>query len=315
MQICFTISNEFSGLRLDQALAVHLPVLSRSGCAALVQAGQILVDGKAVKKPSLKVRTGQSVTGTIPEETPVAAKPLNMELPILFEDEYILIIDKPPGLVVHPGPGHSQDTLVNGLLAHDPLFGDAHWDSERPGIVHRLDQETSGLLLIAKTPHSLAFLQREFKERRVEKHYLALVIGQSIPDSGEIEKPIGRHPRKRKLMAVVPETGKYARTGFVVRRRFKGAALLEVRLHTGRTHQIRVHFYDQGMPLLGDQVYQTRQHRKAKSLAPRQMLHSWRLSFRHPHSGRRLDFEAPMPHDFLFVMDQLEPLFMIEGKR
>lgn len=228
-----------------------------------------------------------------------------MALSILYEDAHILVIDKPAGMVVHPGPGHADSTLVNGLLAHAPVFREPGWDPERPGIVHRLDRDTSGLILIAKTLESHVFLQREFKQRRVEKTYLALVQGEDIPDAGEIEKPIGRHPKKRKLMAVAPESGKYAKTGFKVRQRFPGAALLAVRLYTGRTHQIRVHFYDHGMPLLGDQVYQMRRNRKGAGIAPRQMLHSWRLGFRHPYSGKRVCFEAPVPEDFTAIMNTL----------
>ncbi len=270
----------------------------------MVQDGLILVDG-VQRRPAYKVKKGQTVEGRLPDTQPEIIAPQPMALPVLYEDPHILVINKPAGMVVHPGPGHTAGTLVNGLLAHDPVFGLSGWDSERPGIVHRLDRDTSGLILIAKSLKSLAFLQKEFKQRRVEKQYLALAQGEAIPEAGQIEKPIGRHPKKRKLMTVLQESGKYARTDFKVRQRFPGAALVEARLYTGRTHQIRVHFYDQGMPLLGDMVYQLRRKRRQAGLAPRQMLHSWRLSFRHPYSGIRVCFEAPMPEDFAAVMEKL----------
>ena len=304
MDLCFTIPPNLSGQRIDQVISGRLDSCSRSRAAALVQAGCILVDGRQ-PRPGYKVRPGQAITGTLPEARQDMILPQPMALSVLYEDAHILGINKPAGMVVHPAPGHRTHTLVNGLLAHDPVFSQPGWDPERPGIVHRLDRDTSGVILIAKSLQSLAFLQKEFKQRRVEKQYLALAQGEAIPEKGEIEKPIGRHPKKRKLMAVVPESGKYARTGFRVLQRFPGAALLAVRLYTGRTHQIRVHFYDQGMPLLGDPVYQLRRNRKRVSLAPRQLLHSWRLAFRHPYSGRRIAFEAPMPETFTAVMEKI----------
>jgi len=304
MDLCFTIPAELSGHRIDQVISAQFDDCSRSRAAALIQDGSILVDGRT-RRPAYKVKKGQTIKGVLPESRPKKIAPQPMALSVLYEDAHILVIDKPAGMVVHPGPGHAADTLVNGLLAHDPVFGLPGWDPERPGIVHRLDRDTSGLILIAKHQQSLAFLQKEFKQRRVKKQYLALVQGWNIPETGEIEKPIGRHPRKRKLMAVVPESGKYARTGFWVVQRFPEAALLGVRLYTGRTHQIRVHLYDQGMPLLGDLVYQLRRRRKGNGPAPRQMLHSWRLAFRHPYSGKRLCLEAPMPEDFTAVMTAL----------
>lgn len=304
MTLPFTISSELAGQRLDQVLSALMPDCPRSRAASAVQEGYIRVDGRS-RRPGYRVRRGQVISGDLPDDAPEKAVPQSMDLAIVHEDDQMMVIDKPAGMVVHPAPGHTNGTLVNGLLAHDPVFRTGEWDPERPGIVHRLDRDTSGLILIAKSPESLSFLQKEFKQRRVEKTYLALVQGENLPDSGEIEKPIGRHPKNRKLMAVVPETGKYARTGFRVKERYPGAALMAVRLYTGRTHQIRVHFYDQGMPLLGDTVYQPRKQRKAGDLAPRQMLHSWRLSFRHPYSGQRVCFEAPVPRDFTTVMARL----------
>jgi 23S rRNA pseudouridine1911/1915/1917 synthase len=232
-----------------------------------------------------------------------------MNLAILFEDDYLLVIDKPPGLVVHPGPGNLCHTLVNGLLDHFPAFQLGDWDPVRPGIVHRLDKDTSGLIVVAKTLKSLLFLQKEFKQRRVEKRYLALVEGKDIAPEGEIVLPLGRHPIKRKIMAVNHETGKYARTSWRIRERFVDACLVDVRLYTGRTHQIRVHFRAKEMPIIGDKVYQYRRNRRNSRkniLAGRQMLHSWRLRFRHPYSGQEMQFEAKMPVDFIETLAKLD---------
>ncbi len=298
MDLLLKISDSLAGLRLDQLVSQQVPSCSRSRAVALISKGDIRV-GDIAKRPGYRVKPGETITGRIIDDTEASLPgPESMDLSIIHEDDYILVVDKPAGMVVHPAPGHMSATLVNGLLAHDPCFTENHWDPVRPGIVHRLDMGTSGLILVAKTLKSHAFLQKEFKQRRVEKHYLALSQGKDIPDAGIIELPIGRHPKKRKLMAVNEETGKYAKTGFRVQKRFNTGALIEVYLYTGRTHQIRVHFYAKGMPLLGDRVYQLRRHRKGPSIAPRQMLHSWQLSFRHPYSGIRLDFEAPMPEDF-----------------
>ncbi|MDD9301102.1 MAG: RluA family pseudouridine synthase [Desulfobacter sp.] len=298
MNLLFSISTSKVGLRLDQVVALSHETLSRGRASDLICQKMILVNG-ATKRPGYRVKKGDKVSGRILiHEPPTLPAPEKMALSILHEDDYILVVDKPPGQVVHPGPGHLTGTLVNGLLAHDSVFSNPGWDPLRPGIVHRLDMDTSGLILVAKTIKSHEFLQKEFKQRRVIKEYLALVQGKDIPDQGDILLPIGRHPKKRKLMAVVPETGKYARTGFRVKERFKEATLAAIRLYTGRTHQIRVHFYASGMPLLGDRVYQNRRHRKGSMLAPRQMLHSWRLGFRHPFSGRKMAFEASLPEDF-----------------
>ncbi len=298
MDLLLKISDSLAGLRLDQVVSQQISGCSRSRAAALISKGDIQV-GNFVKKPGYRVKPGETITGLITDDTEASLPgPEPMDLSIIHEDDHILVVDKPTGIVVHPSPGHMSATLVNGLLAHDPCFMESHWDPVRPGIVHRLDMDTSGLLLVAKTLKSHAFLQKEFKQRRVDKHYLALSQGENIPETGIIELPIGRHPKKRKFMAVNEDTGKYAKTGFRVQKRFNDGALIDVRLYTGRTHQIRVHFYANGMPLFGDRVYQLRRHRKGSSIAPRQMLHSWQLSFRHPYSGFRLQFEAPMPEDF-----------------
>lgn len=301
MHIKIEIQPDQVGLRLDQAIAAFQPQISRSRVSKLICQGLILVNHE-FKRPGYKVKPKDLITGdvTLPDQSdgqqPLA--PESIPLDILYEDDYILMINKPAGFVVHPGAGNDSGTLVNALMSHHPVFNRQGWDRERPGIVHRLDKDTSGLMVIAKTLKSLEFLQKEFKQRRVKKHYLALARGKNIPDAGVIERPIGRHPHHRKRMAILDENGRYAKTRFSVIKRFSSGCLMDVRLYTGRTHQIRVHFYDQGMPLFGDSIYQDRQFRKKDPLAPRQMLHSRALSFLHPYSGVRLAFEAPMPEDF-----------------
>ncbi len=308
MKISFTIPLSMKGMRLDQVISRSMEICSRSRASTLISQGRIQVDGRT-KRPGYKVKSGDKVQGSISEsEIDPRPAPETMALTILYEDDQILVVDKPPGQVVHPAPGHYTGTLVNGLLAHYPGFSADHWDPLRPGIVHRLDKDTSGLVLVAKTLQSHGFLQKEFKYRRVTKRYLALVQGQDIPDFGQIDLPIGRHPVKRKLMAVNHDIGKYARTAFKVIDRFDQeivGALLDVRLYTGRTHQIRVHFYANEMSILGDRVYQPRRNRKAVPMASRQMLHAWKLKFRHPYSGLVMSFEAPLPPDFIQVMDQM----------
>jgi len=294
-------------LRLDQVFSTAIETCSRSQAAELISGGKVLVSGMK-KRPGYRVKKGDVISGRIPE--PVTAdlpKPEPMDLSILFEDAHLLVIDKPPGLVVHPGPGNLCNTLVNGLIHHVPAFLDGGWDPVRPGIVHRLDKDTSGLIVVAKTLTSLSFLQKEFKQRRVEKRYLALAEGGAIAPRGEILLPLGRHPVRRKIMAVNHETGKDARTSWQVLERFSQACLLDVRLHTGRTHQIRIHFYAMDMPLLGDNVYQYRRNRGKKILTDRQMLHSWKIRFRHPYSGREMAFEAEMPPDFVQTLVRLGP--------
>ncbi|PIE61779.1 MAG: pseudouridine synthase [Desulfobacterales bacterium] len=305
MEILITIAEKLVGLRLDQALSASVEGLSRRRAADLAAAGEVLVNGDK-KRPGYKVKNAEVITGDI-QDVPALPQPEKMALSILYEDDFIVVIDKPPGQVVHPASGNMSGTLVNGLLAHDSVFLDAAWDPLRPGIVHRLDKDTSGVIVVAKTLRSLAFLQNEFKQRRVAKYYLALVQGHHIPESGDIERPIGRHPKYRKMMSVVSNGGKYARTKFKVRQRFDTGALVDVFLFTGRTHQIRVHFYHEGMPLFGETVYQFRRHRKQPTLmAPRQMLHARQISFRHPYSGRLMTFEAPIPKDFMNIIARLD---------
>ena len=306
MNLNITIDTDIENTRLDTIVSNGCKSCSRSCAALLINKGQILVN-QAIKKPGYRVKTGDTITGTIPEiEAQTCIEPEKIDLDILFEDDYLMVINKQAGLVVHPGPGNLTGTLVNALLHHDPEIKKTIQDRFRPGIVHRLDKDTSGLMVVAKTRRSLIFLQKEFKQRRVTKEYLALIHGQMPEEKGEINLPIGRHPVKRKLLTVRPDDGKEAITLWSVQKKFETASLVEILLKTGRTHQIRVHFYAMDHPLIGDSVYQPRRFRKQKSIAPRQMLHSWKMGFRHPYSGKRLDFKVMPPEDFVSVQSLLE---------
>ncbi|WP_300461402.1 RluA family pseudouridine synthase [Desulfobacula sp.] len=306
MKLTIIIDEDLKDTRLDTIISNFSTDCSRNRAVRLVNTGDIRVNHQR-KKPGYRVRTGDTISGQIPDpDIDTAILPEKLDLDMIFEDDHIMVINKNPGMVVHPGPGNFSGTLVNGLLFHVPNIKHVGEDPFRPGIVHRLDKDTSGLMVIAKTRAALHFLQKEFQQRRVEKKYLALVSGNFSDVRGEINLPIGRHPVKRKIMAIRHEQGKSATTCWKVKKTFKTACLVEAVLKTGRTHQIRVHFYALGHPLIGDLIYQPRRYRKKKSVAPRQMLHSWQLGFRHPYSGRKMGFEAELPADFLQVQTLLE---------
>ncbi len=306
MKVNINISEDLRDIRLDILISNFTRTCSRSRAVTLINNSDILVNN-IKKKPGFRVKPGDIITGIIPDTIIDAmVLPEKIHLDIEFEDEYIIIINKKPGMVVHPAPGNLTGTLVNALLFHDPKIKSVGEDKFRSGIVHRLDKDTSGLMVVAKTRKALHFLQKEFKQRRVEKRYLALVSGILSGDKGEINLPIGRHPVKRKIMAINHEEGKLARTCWKVKKYFKTACLVEALLKTGRTHQIRVHFYAIDHPLIGDRIYQYRRYRKKKNIASRQMLHSWQLAFRHPYSGRKIFFKAELPEDFLQTQALLE---------
>jgi 23S rRNA pseudouridine1911/1915/1917 synthase len=292
---------EDSAERLDRHLAQELDGVSRSVVQRLVRTGAVLVNGAPVKA-SYRPEAGDIIRVELPEEADESLLAEPMALRVLYEDEHLLVIDKDAGVVVHPGAGHRSGTLVNALLAYRRDIGAAFRDAERPGIVHRLDRDTTGALVVAARPEVRQALQRQFKAHAVEKRYLALVYGDPMPPRGAIEAPIGRHPVHRKQMAVLTEGGRPARTEYTVRERLSQAALVELLLLTGRTHQIRVHLSAIGYPVVGDKVYGPRRERIA---APRQMLHSWRLGFAHPVTGQRLVVEAPMPKDMDAVLARL----------
>jgi 23S rRNA pseudouridine1911/1915/1917 synthase len=286
------------GTRLDRFLAGRLPGLSRSRLHALIEEGRVRVDG-TVRKPSARVRAGQVVTVELPPAPPAPALvPEPLPLDVLYEDGDLLVVNKPPGLAVHPGPGHPRGTLANALLARVPEL--AALDPERPGIVHRLDKDTSGLLVVAKTPEALRALQGQVRARTMRRTYLVLVHGQP-PPAGTVDAPIARDPRHRRRMAVVP-SGRAAVTRYRVRERFAGAALVEATLLTGRTHQLRVHFKHLGHPVVGDPVYGRRGPAWGMT---RQALHAWRLRLRHPRTGTALVLEAPLPDDLARALETL----------
>jgi len=308
MKIDINIHNDLTGTRLDTIISNFVETCSRTRAGYLINNSHILVNNNK-KKPGYRVKQGDVIKGIIHEPTiKTAVNPEKIDLNIIFEDDHIIVINKNPGMVVHPAPGNLSKTLVNALLFHEPAIKNVGDDPFRSGIVHRLDKDTSGLMVVAKTRQALHFLQKEFKQRRIEKRYLALVAGNLSEDHGQIKLPIGRHTVKRKIMAVNHETGKPAITGWKVKKRYTTACLIEALLETGRTHQIRVHFYALDHPLIGDRIYQHRRYRKKKGVAPRQMLHSWKLAFRHPYSGRKISFRAELPEDFIQTISQLNPL-------
>ena len=297
-----TVERSLPSERLDTFLRDKFPAVSRGAIQRLIDEGHIRVDGRTVK-PTHAPRAGEQVEVHWPEARPAAAQPEAMALDILYEDEALLVLNKPAGLVVHPAAGHEEHTLVNALLHHCAGQLSGIGGVARPGIVHRLDKETSGCLVVAKNDETHLALSAQFATRKVEKIYEAILCGELPRDSGEIRAAIARHPSHRKRMAVDDEAGREARTGYRVLERLRGATLVEAVLHTGRTHQIRVHFQFLGFPLVGDATYGNRQNQRLADLtgytAPRQMLHAGRLAFIHPRTGKRLSFEAPWPEDFL----------------
>ena len=290
-----TIPLEMAGLRLDQALARLLPEESRSRLARLIEEGHVRIDGEtaAVRR---KVKSGESVEVWLaPRPVDTAFRAEAIDLTIIHEDGDLLVIDKPAGLVVHPGSGNWEGTMLNALLHHVPQAQSL----PRAGIVHRLDKETSGLLVVAKTEAAQAALVRQLQARSVSRTYLAVARGRVARD-GTVDAPIGRHPVQRTKMAVVPN-GKPAVTHYELIERFPAHTLLQCRLETGRTHQIRVHLASIGHPLEGDVAYAGRGQR----VFGRQALHAWKLAFVHPSSGKTLSFESPMPADMRELLESL----------
>ncbi|MFN8372528.1 MAG: RluA family pseudouridine synthase [Anaerolineae bacterium] len=292
------------GERLDVALVMNTDGLSRGQLQALIHDVRVMVDGKPAK-PSLKLKGGETIVVHMPpppQDDRVA--PQELDLNIVYEDDALAVIDKPAGLVVHPGDGNEQGTLVNALLARYPQIAQIPYDARRRGIVHRLDKDTSGLLVIAKNAPAQLKLVEQFAARTVDKTYLALVERMPKTLTGRIEAPIARDPHQRKRMAVT-RAGKPAITEYkVIDMDFpEGQALLEVNLLTGRTHQIRVHLAFIGAPIVGDIVYGFRKQRVKMN---RQFLHAAKLAFNHPLTGERLRFESPLPDDLRKIMDGLK---------
>ena len=294
--------------RLDTYLRGKFPAASRGSIQRLIDEGHILVDGKRVK-PTHTPRAGEKVDVHWPEAKPAEALPEEIPFDVLFEDETLLVLNKPAGLVVHPAAGHEEHTLVNALLHHCAGGLSGIGGVARPGIVHRLDKETSGCLVVAKNDETHLALSSQFASRKVEKVYHAIVCGEMTRDKGEIRAAIARHPSHRKRMAVNDDSGRAAWTSYRVLERLRAATLVEAGLHTGRTHQIRVHFQFLGFPLVGDLTYGQRQNRRFEELvgfaAPRVMLHAFQLAFIHPRSAKRVHFEAPAPKDFEEILKAL----------
>jgi 23S rRNA pseudouridine1911/1915/1917 synthase len=287
--------------RLDTWLRGRFPELSRGAIQRLMEEGHIRVDGRTVK-PTHAPRAGEEVQLCWPEARPAEAQPEDIPLDVLYEDGTLLVLNKPPGLVVHPASGHETKTLVNALLHHCRGQLSGIGGVARPGIVHRLDKDTSGCMVVAKNDDTHQALSMQFASRKVEKVYQAVLCGELSRECGEIHAAIARHSSHRKCMAVDDEFGREAHTSYRVLDRLRGSTLAEARLHTGRTHQIRVHFKFLGHPLVGDETYGHRQNQRLEEetgyRAPRQMLHSFHLAFIHPGTGQRLRFEAPRPADF-----------------
>lgn len=304
----FQIEKSLPNERLDAFLRRRYPAASRSALQRLIEAGHITIDGRKTKVTHAP-RAGEQVHVHWPDAQPPDALPEDIPLEILFEDERMLVLNKPPGLVVHPAAGHATHTLVNALLHHCQGELSGIGGIARPGIVHRLDKDTSGCMVVAKTDEAHLALSNQFAGRRVEKIYHAIVCGELAHDKGEVRAAIARHASHRKRMAVSEDRGRAARTSFSVVERLNGASLVHAELHTGRTHQIRVHFQHIGHPLVGDQTYGQRQNRRLTELtgvqAPRQMLHAHRLTLTHPRSAQRMTFEAPWPDDFQDILHQL----------
>lgn len=291
--------------RLDRFINLQRPELSRSRCARLVSSGWVQLNG-CLAKPSSLLRRGDVVELIVPPPQASTLEPQDIPVTIVHENSHLIVIDKPAGLTVHPGPGHPDRTLVNAILAMIPDLPGIG-DVQRPGIVHRLDKDTSGLMVIAKTEIAHLSLSRQLKDRRVRKLYTALVTGTITVDSDVITGPISRHPKHRKRMTVSPG-GRYAHTSYRVLARYAGCTLIEVSLLTGRTHQIRVHFAHIGHPLVGDKTYG-----KSSDLVDRQFLHACRLGFFMP--PEELDwqeFDSSLPSDLQQVLDNITPEQRVE---
>jgi len=322
--LAYTVPEAAAGERLDKALAAGLPDLSRSRVQALLEQGCVAEGGRTITDPSLRVKPGQTFDVFVPEAEAALPEAQDIPLDVVFEDEDVLVIDKPAGLVVHPAAGNHDGTLVNALLAHcgDSLSGIG--GVRRPGIVHRLDKDTSGLMVVAKNDRAHHGLTEQFSDRTLSRTYHALVWGLPAPKQGRIEGAIGRSGADRKKMAVVDHGGKHAATRYRVLKAFgPAAALVECVLETGRTHQIRVHMAHIGHPLVGDPLYgrgrSTRVGGKHASALPepargalvafpRQALHATGLTFRHPGSGETMTFHAPLPgdlHELIVILESV----------
>lgn len=302
------VPDEAAGWRLDRTLATLVPTLSRERLKALISSGSVTRDEALVRDPATKVKAGDFYIVTVPDPTPTHNEAQDIPLVVAFEDEHLIVVDKPAGLVVHPACGNLDGTLVNALLHHCRGSLSGIGGVERPGIVHRIDKDTSGLMVAAKTDRAHAGLAKQFADHTIDRRYKAIVSGQPRPAKGSVDAPLGRSPSNRKKMAVV-QGGKRAVTHYDTIESLSGAALVQCRLETGRTHQVRVHMASIGHPLLGDQFYgrPSREHQKLlKSLDfERQALHAARLGFIHPVTSEALAFESTIPADMQELFSRL----------
>ena len=297
----YKLISEEQGIRVDKYVSEHCPDLSRTRAQKLISDGYVRINGD-IARAGYKLDAGDTITVEIPPAEPVLLQPEDIPLTIIYEDDELLVVDKPAGLTVHPAPGHSSHTLVNALLSH--LSELSVSDEERPGIVHRLDKDTSGVMVVAKNVMTQENLMDQFKARTVVKRYHVLVKGHLIPKEGVIEAPVGRDPRHRQQMAVVPESrGRDATTEYTVIRYIGDFTLLEVRPVSGRTHQIRVHLKAIGFPVAGDKVYGI----KAAPLK-RQFVHAAVLGFVLPSNGEYREFTSPLPEDLKKALEAIEKL-------
>jgi len=299
----FRIRSGEGGQRLDRYLTSVLDDISRTIAQQMIIDGNVLVNGRS-SKPGYVLRDGDEVLVILQATKPLSSnlKPLQLPLDIIYEDDDLLVINKPAGMVVHPAPGHSSDTLVNALLGYYPNLQGVE-DDTRPGIVHRLDKDTSGLILVAKNARTQAALMEQMKRHEIIKRYLALVEGVVALDAGSIDAPIGRDPRRRQQMAITAASSREARTHFRVLQRFARHTLLLLQLETGRTHQIRVHLKAIGYPIVGDPVYGASRTQREHMLS-RQFLHAYQLQLVHPITGISMELEAPLPEDLQAVLQE-----------
>lgn len=298
--------------RLDRWLSEQLPDLSRSRIQKLIEQGQILVNGQVCTSKKASIQAGDRIQVNVPDAEPLAhLEPENIPLDILYEDDHLLIVNKPAGLVVHPAPGHATGTLVHALLAHCQTLSGMNTlpgigGIQRPGIVHRLDKDTSGAIAIAKTDQAHHHLQAQIKAKTAQREYLAIVHGAPTADTGTINQPMGRHPVDRKKMAIIPEDqgGRHAVTHWQVKERLGNYTLMHFKLETGRTHQIRVHSSYIGHPILGDPLYSS--NRAVGVNLPGQALHAWRLRLQHPITEEPIEVVAPPPKIFSTLLEVLQ---------
>jgi 23S rRNA pseudouridine1911/1915/1917 synthase len=298
----FAVEGNESGTRLDVWLTKRVTGVSRSRLQSLIKSGHVLVNGKNASAHS-GVTAGSTVTVEIPPATPVEAVPEDIPIDILYEDSHVIVLNKQPGIVVHQAAGHTSGTLVNALLHHCSDLAGVGGEL-RPGIVHRLDKDTSGVLVVAKNEKAMAALSQQFKDRLVKKEYTAVIHGRPKPASGTLETMIGRHSRDRKKMSACAVTGRNAITHYEVTETKGPVSVVRVRIETGRTHQIRVHMTHIGCPVVGDIQYgSAKKDKELDILVPRQMLHATILSFEHPDNGEKLEIKAPIPDDMKKLID------------